>query len=193
MRKSISVIFMMLMLAFGSTACWDPVGDAEGDARAEQEAKTISKLVSKTVLNMTEELGALMVPEEGQEGARKLAKTIANELTFDGGMFSGTVENSKGGSVDIEGSGSYDATNGNIAFEATLVFKEFVAGSITFDGTLDVTFSGTLEDGSLLISGDLSVTGDIETEAEVDLTITITAGSATATGHINGEEVNESL
>lgn|GEM_PF-4273441 len=190
-----SKLFIMATVAmflFGMFACWDPIGDKEDEVRQEQEAKTIGKTLSKTIVSMSEDVAEGLTPKESNDATAKLAKLIANEIVFNNGVFSGTLENPDGGTVAVEGSGKQNE-DGSFEFEATLVFDAFAVGDIAFTGTIDVDFEGTLEAFTLTISGDVTVTGDIETEAEVDLTVTATANGVSVTGHVNGEEIDESL
>ena len=185
---------LMVMFIAGLSACWDPVGDKEDEIRHEQEAKSIGKTLAKTIVSMSDDVaeGLASDEEDSAEATAKLARIVAEGIVFNNGVFSGTLENPDGGSVTVEGSGAQNA-DGTYQFEATLVFEAFAVGDLAFTGSIDVEFTGSLELFTLTISGDVSVSGDIENEAEVDLTVSATADGVVVTGHVNGQEISENL
>lgn len=179
-RTSLSGLFVFV-LAAGLLGCGGGSSvDQNGAARATASALSASSMGESRI-------------RAGLSGG----DTGGLKVQVQNGSFSvsGTLTNPQGGSLDIQGSGTY-GNDGSYSSSLTLVFRGWkdAAQNIVLDGTLGESASATVSGGATTAQaryvGDLLVSGAVTGTATFDLSVSTTRGNGSScvkeSGHVGG-------
>lgn len=96
----------------------------------------------------------------------------------------GTAQCPDGGTVTLDAEGHVDP--GSVVSSVDIRFEDCAAEGVVIDGTLAYDASVTETSVSASIVGDLSWSGDVEGECDIDLEASVTTKGASASAHVGG-------